>query len=146
MFLRDVIANVKLYKTRNFTGDSGLEAETSIVGRGPVRLVTQKKSATKKANQIDVSKYEIDYDKAVDLEKYDATLNETHTYSIDKEASLTVGIEGLNLPIGISAEINAQLSSQCSCMVSLAFAPGFVHQPYWEKRNRGLLPFWSIRQ
>ena len=146
VFIRDIIANVKLYETPSLIGKATLEAETSIVSRGPARLISEKHSKAKLASEIDTSRYAMDYEKAVDLLKYDVALNEMHTYSIDKEMNISVGLEGLNLPLGISTGISAKLTSQCSCVVSMALAPGFVHQPYWDKQSRGLLPFWSIRK
>jgi hypothetical protein len=146
IFVRDVFVNVKLYETPNFKGDATVEAETSVVGRGPVRLVSQDKPTVKPVNDIDASKYAMDYESAVDLEKYDVTFNETHTYSIDKEVNIAVGLEALKLPVGVVPELSAMLSSHCSCVVTWAFAPKHIHQPYWDRKNRGLLPLWSIRK
>jgi len=146
VFMRDVITNVKLYKIRDANAQESMQVETSVVGRGPVRLVSEKNPTATSIDELDPSLYDIDYGKALDLTAYDVPFSQTDTYSIDKSLSLTIGVAEGVLPAGLSAEINAELGSHGSCEVVWQFAPRFIHQPYWKKRGNSLLPLWGIRR
>jgi hypothetical protein len=145
-FIRDVVVDVKLYEVPRVGGQPRLEAEASVVGRGPARLLATAPAGRVAAAALDPFTYEVDPGAAVDLVKFDAPLEQTQVYRAERESSFSIGVEALKavLPTGVAVEVGAKLSSKGACAVTWKFAPGFVHQPYWSRRQRGVLPLWSV--
>ena len=68
--VRDVFVNVKVYETPIFTGGKRLEAEVSVVGRGPVRLVAHEAAPLTAVADLDLFKFDIDNEAAVGSDEF----------------------------------------------------------------------------